>query len=242
MNILTFPTDRELNEAGAGIVTGLVQTNPGTVLGLATGSTPIGVYSEMIKTFQKGMVSYRRVTTFNLDEYVGLPPDHEQSYYRYMREHLFDSIDIPVSNIHIPLGTAADLAEECARYDRLLEQVGQIDLQILGLGHNGHIGFNEPDHALIRGTHVVRLSETTRIANARFFGSMDEVPTSAITMGVGTILKAKTILLIVKGADKADIVHRALTGPITTECPASLLQTHPHLVVLLDAEAGRCFA
>ncbi|WP_199620007.1 glucosamine-6-phosphate deaminase [Paenibacillus alkalitolerans] len=241
MNILTFPSDQELNEAGAGIVTGLVQTNPGAVLGLATGSTPIGVYSEMIKSFRKGMVSYRRVSTFNLDEYAGLPREHPQSYYSYMRTHLFDHIDVPESNIHIPDGTAANVREECERYDRLLEQTGQIDLQILGLGHNGHIGFNEPDHALIRGTHAVRLSETTRQANARFFNSIDEVPTHAITMGVGTILKAKTILLIVKGSDKAGIVHTSLTGPITTECPASLLQTHPHLVVLLDTEAGRFF-
>ncbi|WP_274364268.1 glucosamine-6-phosphate deaminase [Paenibacillus thermotolerans] len=242
MNILTFPTDKELNEAGAGIITGLVQTNPNAVLGMATGSTPIGIYEEMIKTFRKGMVSYRRVKTFNLDEYVGLPQDHEQSYYRYMREHLFDFIDIPASRTHIPQGTADDLEAECARYDALLDEVGQIDLQILGLGHNGHIGFNEPDHALTRGTHIVELSETTRTANARFFSSMDEVPTRAITMGVGTILKAKTILLVVKGADKAEIVHRALTGPITTECPASLLQTHPHLVVLVDTAAGRLFA
>ncbi|HZG54985.1 glucosamine-6-phosphate deaminase [Paenibacillus sp.] len=241
MNILTFPTDAELNEAGAGIITGLVQTKPNAVLGLATGSTPIGIYREIIRTFRKGMVSYKQVTTFNLDEYVGLEPSHPQSYANYMREHLFDHIDASPDRLHIPNGAAADPAAECARYDALLDGCGQIDLQLLGLGHNGHIGFNEPDHSLVRGTHVVALREQTREANARFFDSIDGVPTHAITMGVGTILKAKTILLVVKGADKAEIVHRALTGEITTEIPASLLQTHPHLVVLLDAEAGRLF-
>jgi len=241
MNILQFPTDAELNEAGAGIITGLVQTKPNAVLGLATGSTPIGIYKEMIRTFRKNMVSYKQATTFNLDEYVGLPASDPQSYAYYMKEHLFGHIDVSPERTHIPDGTAADPEAECARYDALLEAHGQIDLQILGLGHNGHIGFNEPDHSLIRGTHVVKLSDQTREANARFFESPDRVPTHAITMGVGTILKAKMILLVVKGADKADIVHRALTGEITTECPASLLQTHPHLVVLLDAEAGRKF-
>ncbi|MCI3919379.1 glucosamine-6-phosphate deaminase [Paenibacillus sp. TRM 82003] len=241
MNILQFPTDAELNEAGAGIVTSLVQTKPNAVLGLATGSTPIGIYREMIRTYNKGMLSYKHVTTFNLDEYVGLPADDPQSYARYMREHLFDHIDAAPERIHIPSGTAPDPEDECRRYDALLEASGQIDLQLLGLGHNGHIGFNEPDHSLLRGTHVVELSKQTREANARFFDAEDKVPTHALTMGVGTILKAKTILLVVKGADKADIVHRALTGDIATECPASLLQTHPHLVVLLDAEAGRYF-
>jgi len=241
MNMLTFPTEAELNEAAAGIVAGLVQTKPSAVLGLATGSTPIGIYAEMIRAHRKGLVSYKHVTTFNLDEYVGLPADDPQSYARYMEEHLFRHIDVTPGRTHIPNGVAADPQAECARYDALLESAGQIDLQLLGLGHNGHIGFNEPDHSLLSGTHVVRLSEQTRAANARFFESVDRVPTHAITMGVGTILKAKTILLAVKGADKADILHRALTGEIATECPASLLQTHPHLVVLADAEAGRRF-
>jgi glucosamine-6-phosphate deaminase len=241
MNLLTFPTEAELNTAGAGIVTSLVQTNPTAALGLATGSTPIGIYRELVQSFRNGMVSYKRISTFNLDEYIGLSRQHNQSYYQYMRRHLFEHIDISEENTYIPDGAAADPEEECKRYDRLLKEAGQIDLQLVGLGHNGHIGFNEPDHGLLSGTHVVRLSETTRSANARFFESPEEVPTHAITMGVGTILKAKMILLIVKGEDKAEIVHRALNGPITTECPASLLQTHPHLVVLLDAGSGRYF-
>jgi glucosamine-6-phosphate deaminase len=184
------------------------------------------------------MFSFRNVTTFNLDEYVNLPVDHPESYHSYMNSHLFHHIDLPASQCHIPDGNAADPAEECRRYDQLIELSGQIDLQLLGIGHNGHIGFNEPAHALIRGTHIVDLAEETREANARYFSSLNEVPSQALTMGVGTILKAKKILLVVKGADKADIVRRAVQGPITTDCPASLLQTHPNLIVLLDLAAG----
>jgi glucosamine-6-phosphate deaminase len=239
MNLLTFDSHDKLHESGAGIITGLVQTNPRAVLGLATGGTPVGIYQEIVKSYQQGLVRFGEATSFNLDEYVGLPENHPESYRTYMRVHLFNHIDLPASQTHIPDGNAADLTAECRRYDNLLEQAGQIDLQLLGLGHNGHIGFNEPDHALISGTHVVQLRDDTRRANARFFDAPDEVPALALTMGVGTILKAKMILLVVKGSDKADIVHRALRGPITTDCPASLLQTHPHLVVLLDAEAGR---
>ncbi|PYI57101.1 glucosamine-6-phosphate deaminase [Paenibacillus flagellatus] len=239
MNILTFRSNEELNEAGAGIITGLVQTNPRAVLGLATGGTPVGIYEEIVKTYRKGMVSFKSVTTFNLDEYVGIPEDHPESYHAYMNKHLFDHVDVSRERTHIPNGNAPELEQECARYNQLLDDAKQIDLQLLGLGHNGHIGFNEPDHALVSGTHIVELKDETRQANARFFNSIDEVPTHALTMGVGTILKAKMILLVVRGADKAEIVHRALKGPITTECPASLLQTHPHVVVLLDTESGR---
>lgn len=238
MNILTFDSNEKLNEAGANIIAGLVQTQPKAVLGLATGGTPVGIYERLVSDFKRGLFSFSQATSFNLDEYVGLDKKHPQSYYAYMHEHLFHHIDLPAERAHIPNGNAPDPQAECERYDRLIAEAGQIDLQLLGIGHNGHIGFNEPAHALIRGTHVVDLAEETLKANARFFDSVDEVPKQAITMGVGTILKAKTILLVVRGADKADIVHRALTGPITTDCPASLLQTHPHLVVLLDKEAA----
>lgn len=238
MNVWIYDSEDKLNEAGSNIITGLVQTNPRAVLGLATGGTPVGIYKQLVSDFQRGMISFRGVTTFNLDEYVGLPEDHPESYHSYMREHLFRHIDLPAGQAHIPDGNAPDPEAECRRYDDLIERAGQIDLQLLGLGHNGHIGFNEPAHALIKGTHVVNLAEETRKANARFFRSLDEVPRQALTMGVGTILKAKMILLVVKGADKADIVRRALQGPIATECPASLLQTHPHLIVLLDRAAA----
>ncbi|KEQ25508.1 glucosamine-6-phosphate deaminase [Paenibacillus tyrfis] len=238
MNILTFRTQEELNKAGAGIITGLLQTNPRAVLGLATGSTPIGIYRELVESHRQGLVSFGKATAFNLDEYVGLEPGHPASYYTFMQEHLLGLVDIPPQQCHIPSGIAPDLQAECVRYDSLLEQYGQIDLQLLGLGHNGHIGFNEPDATLEGGTHLVELKESTRSANARFFDKPEQVPMHALTMGVGTILKAKMILLVVRGADKAEIVQRALQGPITTDCPASLLQTHPHVVVLLDSEAG----
>ncbi|MBW5447973.1 glucosamine-6-phosphate deaminase [Cohnella sp. CFH 77786] len=238
MNVLVFDTDDKLNEAGANIISGIVQTSPRAVLGLATGGTPIGIYRQLAADFERGMFSFRNAVTFNLDEYVGLPEDHPESYHSYMRHHLFRHIDLPDAQAHLPNGNAADPRAECRRYDELIERHGQIDLQLLGLGHNGHIGFNEPAHALTKGTHVVELAEATRKANARYFLSLDEVPCQAITMGVGTILKAKKILLVVKGADKADIVAKALQGPITTDCPASLLQTHPNLIVLLDRAAA----
>ncbi|WP_405080013.1 glucosamine-6-phosphate deaminase [Paenibacillus chitinolyticus] len=241
MIIHKFENQQELNEAGAGIITALVQTKPDAVLGLATGSTPIGIYEEIVKAYNKGRVSFKNVRTYNLDEYVGLPDGHAESYRTYMNEHLFRHIDVQPERTRIPNGNASDLQEECARYNGELDEIKQVDLQILGLGHNGHIGFNEPADELHGATHLVELDHKTREANARFFPSIHDVPTHALTMGVGTILKARTILLIVRGADKADIVHRALTGPITTQCPASLLQTHPHLIVLLDAEAGRNF-
>lgn len=242
MNLWTFKTAEELNLAGAGIISGLIHTNPRAVLGLATGSSPIGIYEELVKAHRKGTLSFKQATTFNLDEYVGLPVNHPESYHSFMERHLFRHIDLPAAQAHIPDGNALDLQEECKRYNKLLEDAKQIDLQILGIGHNGHIGFNEPDHSLNSGTHLVLLKEETRKANARFFPSLADVPTHALTMGVGTILKAKTILLVIRGADKAEIAHQALTGPIQTEVPASLLQTHPNLVVLLDDQAGRYFA
>jgi len=238
MNIITFDSDEKLNEAAANIIVGQIQTIPRAVLGLATGGTPVGIYKEIVNDYRRGMFSFRNVTTFNLDEYVNLPIDHPESYHSYMNAHLFSHIDLPASQCHIPDGNAADLEGECRRYDEAIELAGQIDLQLLGLGHNGHIGFNEPAHALIKGTHIVNLAEQTREANARFFDSIDDVPKQALTMGVGTILKAKKILLVVKGADKADIIKAALQGPITTDVPASLLQTHPNLIVLLDKAAA----
>jgi glucosamine-6-phosphate deaminase len=238
MNILTFPNRHDMNEAGAGIIAGLVQTNPRAVLGFATGSSPVGIYEELAKIHHKGMVSFRHTTAFNLDEYVGLPKEHPQSYYNFMQRHLYRYLDLLEERRYVPDGNAEDLGRECARYDSLIDRVGQIDLQLLGLGHNGHVGFNEPNHTLVSGTHLVRLHEETRAANARFFHTMEEVPSHALTMGIGSIMRAKMILLVVSGADKAEIVCRALTGPITTQCPASLLQLHSRVVVLLSEGAG----
>ncbi|SDI21301.1 glucosamine-6-phosphate deaminase [Paenibacillus naphthalenovorans] len=238
MNILKFRSQKELNQAGAGMIIEILQTNPEAVLGLATGGTPVGIYQELAAAHRQGLVSFAKAAVFNLDEYVGLEHGHPESYYSYMQRHLLGKIDIPPKQCHIPDGMAADLESECRRYDRVLEEAGPIDLQMLGIGHNGHIGFNEPDEELEHVTHVVELHEQTREANARFFGMPKKVPAQAITMGVGTILKAKRILLVVRGPDKADIVKRALQGPVTTKCPASFLQTHPDVTVLLDTDAG----
>lgn len=237
MKMMIFQSYEELSEAGASIIVDLLMQKPRAVLGLATGGTPVGIYEQLTKMYAERKVSFKEATSFNLDEYVGIPQHHPESYYSYMQQHLFQHIDLPADQAFIPNSSAEHLNRECESYDLLIQQMGQIDLQILGIGHNGHIGFNEPAQGLMSGTHIVELSADTRRANARFFDTIDQVPEFAITMGVGTILKAKQILLIVKGADKADIVERALTGPITTELPASLLQTHPHLTVLITEDA-----
>jgi glucosamine-6-phosphate deaminase len=238
MEIKQFADAAELDRFAARMFADLLTVKPDATLGLATGSTPVGIYEKIIEMHKSGEIRFNQSASFNLDEYVGLPASHEQSYAFFMSKHLFSHIDLPAERAWIPDGNAPDLAGECAKYDKMLAQ-RPIDLQLLGLGHNGHIGFNEPDHALQSGTHVVRLKESTRQANARFFASMDEVPSQAITMGVGSILKARAILLVVKGEGKAEIVKRALTGMITTECPASLLQTHANVTVLVDQGAGR---
>ncbi|MFC4776396.1 glucosamine-6-phosphate deaminase [Paenibacillus sp. GCM10023252] len=237
MNIKVFDTKQELDAYAADLLCAKVAAKPNAVLGLATGSTPIGIYKELAARHRAGL-SFQQVTTYNLDEYVGLDAANDQSYAYYMRDQLFSLLDIPADQTHLPQGMAEDLDLECERYDTML-QAQPVDIQLLGLGHNGHIGFNEPDAKLSGGTHVVKLKEETREANARFFSSMDEVPRYAITMGVGSILKADTIILAACGADKSSIVEQALTGPITTEIPASLLQTHPRVIVLLDREAAQ---
>lgn len=239
MNIYTFRDEEQFVQTAANQISSLLHTNPRATLGLATGSTPVGLYAKLIEMNRQGLVSFAQTTTYNLDEYVGLPENHPESYRTFMNEKFFNHVDIQMERTHVPNGNAADPEAECLNYDKMLEEFGPVDLQLLGLGHNGHIGFNEPGESLSGGTHVVELQEKTRNANARFFPSLDDVPTHAITMGVATILKARQILLLVRGEDKAEIVHRALKGPITTECPASLLQCHPNVVVLLDQGAGR---
>jgi len=238
MKIHIFDSKAELDAFAAQFFIDTVKQKPNTTLGLATGSTPVGIYKQLVEQYQQGAVSFADVTSFNLDEYVGLSASNEQSYAYFMKQHLFDHIDLPADRTFLPNGMAADLNVECERYDHMLGEQ-PIDVQLLGIGHNGHIGFNEPEESLQGGTHIVELKAETRDANARFFDSMDEVPSKAITMGVGSILKARTVMLVAKGADKADIVKQALQGPITTQCPASLLQTHANVLVLLDREAGR---
>jgi glucosamine-6-phosphate deaminase len=239
MNIYKMQNEEDFVQTGANLIVSLLQSNPKAVLGLATGSSPVGVYARVVEMYQKGLVSFAKASSYNLDEYVGLPADHPQSYRSFMNEHLFNHVDIDLERTHVPNGNAEDLEAECRAYDKMLEENGPVDLQILGIGSNGHIGFNEPDASLSSGTHVVDLLEETREANARFFPTIDEVPRQAVTMGIASILKAKQIVLLVRGEEKAEAIKNAIKGPITTQCPASLLQSHPNVVVLLDEGAGK---
>ena len=208
------------------------------VLGLATGSTPVGLYKKMIADHKTNGTSYKNAITFNLDEYVGLPRNHEQSYYTFMHDNLFNEIDVPEENIHIPNGEAADAEAECVRYESEMAKY-VVDVQILGIGSDGHIAFNEPGAAFDSLTHTMELTEQTRKDNARFFGGdIEQVPTLAITQGLGTIMRAKKIILIATGANKADAVYGMIKGPKTTECPASILQDHPDVTVILDEAAA----
>ena len=221
----------------AALIAAEVVRKPDCVLGLATGSTPVGAYRQLAAWNREGLLSFRSVTSVNLDEYRGLGPDHDQSYRCFMDRNLFDHVDIRRDRTHVPDGLAADPEAECRRYDALVAALGGTDLQLLGLGHNGHIGFNEPGEAFVRETHVVDLTERTIEANGRFFAHRDEVPRQALTMGIGAIMAAKRVLVAVSGADKADAVRRAFAGPITPAVPASILQLHPDVVLVGDAAA-----
>ncbi len=222
----------------ANIISAQVILKPHAVLGLATGSSPIGTYEQLIDWYRKGDIDFSLVRTVNLDEYVGLADSHAQSYARFMHEHLFDHVNIEPKNIHIPNGMAEDGALECQRYDQLLQALGGIDLQLLGLGHNGHIGFNEPGDAFEKGTHKVKLTDATIQANQRFFTSREQVPRFAYTMGICDIMQARRIVMLVSGASKADIVYEAFLGPVTPRIPASILQLHKHFTLVVDEAAG----
>lgn len=215
----------------------LLRRKPDAVLGLATGSAPLGLYAQLVALYRAGEISFAQATSFNLDEYVDLPPTHDQSYRYFMEKNLFSQIDLPQARIHVPSGL--DVSEAAlAAYDEAIEAAGGIDLQLLGLGGNGHIGFNEPGTPFALGTHVVALTERTRRDNARFFASLDEVPTHAATMGVRTVMHARAILLLAFGRAKAEALAAALTGPVTPDVPASVLQLHPDVTVFCDKEAA----
>lgn len=214
-----------------------VREAPDLRLGLATGSTPEGVYQHLIRIYRRTGVSFRRCTTFNLDEYVGLAPNHPQSYRSYMSRHLFGNLDIPISQTHLPLGNSHNVAEECDRYEKLIQSYGGIDLQILGIGLNGHIGFNEPGTSWDSDTHVVQLTPSTRKANRRFFHFLSDVPTHAITMGIGTILRSKQIYLLASGEKKAEIVRRFFLEEPCIQLPASALHRHPDVTFIVDQAA-----
>ena len=226
-----------LSRRAANLISAEVIRKPDCVLGLATGSTPVGTYRQLSAWNQKGDFSFKDVRTVNLDEYLGLPPTHDQSYRYFMQENLFDKIDIPFEHTHVPDGMAADPEQECRRYDELVRSLGYADLQLLGLGRNGHIGFNEPGDCFRKETHVVELTQNTNEANARFFENEAAVPKKAITMGIGCIMAARRVLLVASGANKAEAVYRTVCGPITPQCPASILQLHNDVVIVGDEEA-----
>lgn len=236
MKIIHVKNYEEMSQQAAKMVLDTIQQIEKPVLGLPTGSTPERLYELLVHAHQVDQVSFQHVSTFNLDEYVGLPADSNQSYHYFMNEHLFRHIDIPTNRVHIPNGLATDLEQECARYEGHLQRAGQIDLQVLGLGVNGHIGFNEPGTSFNKRTHIVELEDSTSEANARFFKSKEDVPKLAVTMGIETILEAKRILLLVQGKKKADILRKVVQGEVTENIPASILQRHEDVTILTDIE------
>ena len=228
----------EMSRIAANILSAQVTMKPDCVLGLATGSTPIGTYKVLIDRCAKGDLDFSQVKSINLDEYVGLSGEHDQSYRYFMNTNLFDHINIDKANTNVPNGLAEDTDAECRRYNEVISTLGPIDIQVLGMGHNGHIGFNEPDDYFPLLTHKVDLAQSTIDANARFFASADEVPRQALTMGIQTIMQAKKVLVVVSGKDKAEIVKKAFTGPVTPQVPASILQMHPDVILVADEAAA----
>lgn len=232
MKFITVDTYEKLSRQAANIISAQVIIKPDCVLGLATGSSPLGTYKQLIDWYNKGDIDFSGVTSVNLDEYVGLDGSSDQSYRYFMNKNFFEHINIDIKNTFVPNGCAEDLMKEGLNYDRHIEELGGIDLQLLGIGLDGHIGFNEPDKYFVKSTHVVDLHESTIKANSRFFANEDEVPKQAITMGMVSIMQAKKILLIASGKAKYDILKKAFYGPITPEIPASILQLHPDITVI----------
>ena len=232
MKFITVKTYEELSKKAADIIAAQVIMKPNCVLGLATGSTPVGTYKNLAEKNKAGEIDFSTVTTVNLDEYAGLEGTHDQSYRYFMNKNLFDNINIDKANTYVPCGTAADLEKEGHDYDELIKSLGGIDLQLLGIGVDGHIGFNEPDEFFTAATHPVVLDPSTIEANARFFASADDVPKKAITMGMMSIMQAKKILLVANGKNKLDILKAAMEGPVDPKVPASILQLHPDVTVI----------
>ncbi|SHN05026.1 glucosamine-6-phosphate deaminase [Anaerosporobacter mobilis DSM 15930] len=226
-----------MSRVAANIISAQVIMKPSCVLGLATGSTPLGIYKQLIRWYEKGDLDFSNVTTVNLDEYKSLSPDNDQSYRFFMNENFFNHINISKNKTYVPNGLELNEKKACSDYNSIIQSVHGIDLQLLGIGHNGHIGFNEPGGAFEKETHCVDLAESTIQANARFFSSFDEVPKQAYTMGIKSIMQAKKILVVVSGENKADIVEEAFFGPVTPKVPASILQLHPDTTVIGDKDA-----
>ncbi len=237
MRVIVCKDYDEMSKKAADIIAAQVVLNPNSVLGLATGSTPVGTYKNLIKMYNEGTISFKGVTTFNLDEYYPIQKSNSQSYDYFMNDNLFSHIDIDKANVNIPNGEAADAAEECKRYEAKIAKSPRVDIQILGIGQNGHIAFNEPDDALISETHLTGLTDNTIEANARFFDKKEDVPTNALTMGIGTIMQAKKIIILANGEAKKDAVRDLLSGKITTSSPATMLNAHNDVIVICDEAA-----
>ena len=237
MRIYKAKDYEERSRKAAGIVSAQIIMKPDCVLGLATGSTPVGLYKQLIEWYRNGDLDFSGVRTVNLDEYKGISRENDQSYYYFMHQNLFDHVNIPAGNTHLPDGMEPDSEKECRRYEELIQSMGSVDLQLLGIGHNGHIGFNEPADAFDKLVHCVNLTQSTIEANKRFFASAEEVPRQAYTMGIQTIMRSKKILIIANGEGKADIVRDAFFGPITPMVPASVLQLHNDVTLVADEAA-----
>ncbi len=238
MEVIICPSYEEISKAAAAVVADIVRNIPDAVLGLATGSTPLGLYKELIRMHTEEGLDFSHVTTFNLDEYVGLPPSHDQSYHYFMHENLFNHINVAPENIHVPSGTADDYEAFCEWYEQRIDEAGGIDVQILGIGSDGHIAFNEPGSSLGSRTRMKTLAEQTISDNARFFATKEDVPIYAITMGVGTILEAAKLILLANGAGKAEALADAVEGPVSCMCTASAFQLHPDSMIFIDEDAS----
>ncbi len=238
MRVVILPQADDVSRRAAELISDCVRKKPNAVLGLATGGTPLGTYDELIRLYEAGEISFRNVTTFNLDEYVGLSPQHEQSYHHFMRANLFSKADFDLAKCHVPNGLADDYASYCEAYEQQIREAGGVDLQLLGIGTDGHIAFNEPSSSLASRTRLKALTEVTRQDNARFFAPGEEVPSLTVTMGVGTILESRKIVLLATGSKKADAVRAFIEGPVSSQVTASALQLHPRVVVLIDELAA----
>lgn len=237
MKIIRAKDYKDMSRKAANIISAQVIMKPDAVLGLATGGTPVGTYAQLVEWYRKGDIDFSEVTTVNLDEYRGLARDHKQSYWYFMHTHFFDHVNIRPEHIFMPDGSNPDKIKVCREYDRIIKNVGGIDLQLLGIGTDGHIGFNEPGGAFELGTHCVDLTQSTIEANARFFDSGEQVPRQAYTMGVRTIMQARKVLMIANGKEKSEIIKKAFLGSVTPEVPASILQMHPDFILIGDEEA-----
>ena len=237
MKVIVVENYQQIGQFGAQIIAGVIKNNPNAVLGLATGTSPIGIYQNLVEMCQKGEISFANVKTVNLDEYVGLDGTHPQSYRYFMNDNLFNHVDIDKANTFVPNGVAENLQEECTRYTTLVNNLVQ-DIQLLGIGSNGHIAFNEPGTPFDSTTHVVNLTENTIKDNSRLFADISQVPTKALTMGIANIMNAKRILIVANGKNKAQAVYDMVKGQVNTTCPASVLQNHPDVTVIVDKDAA----